>query len=212
MVLQCSDYPHLYINLDRRPERAKAFEFDNREAVQSCNIKRLSAVEGKKHFTRSPDKENRLKRGELGCIASHKNAWKHISDTQKAFGVVFEDDSLIDQAYAKDLPVLLEEAMTVCDRPVVYLDRTTWDDISGEPRVTPHLRRVTKHSYGMHAYALSRGAAEYLAQKQIDKALDVFMWDHIHPPEDDKNSVCLLRAERSLARVPQDTGSTTQED
>lgn len=195
-------YPHLYINLDRHTERRRDFERRHRDAMQVCVFERVPAVDGRLHFAPS---EDALKRGEKGCIASHRQAWTHIHDAGKAFGVVLEDDAKLDDRYTAMSDTLMDEAAQVCARPLVFLDRTTWTDTSREPAVSDHLHRVTEPSHGTHAYALARETAEFLAAQEIDQPLDIYLHRFIGSDE-----VCLLRTSTSWAHV-ENPFSSTQE-
>lgn len=199
----CGEYPHLYINLDRHEDRIKTFEDNNQAALTICNIQRIQGIDGPKEYEES--KDSKLKRGEKGCIASHKKAWQHIVDSGKSFGIVMEDDGQLLDGYLGASDAIMAEAAEVCQPSLVYLDRTTWTDTSKEPKVSSHLHRVQEPSHGLHAYVISREAAEHLGAQDIDEALDVYMNSFIGSDE-----VCLLRTSSSLART---TGSfsSTQE-
>ena len=200
----CADYPHLYINLDRHEDRVKTFETENQAAITTCNIQRLSAIDGVREY--EEPKPGELKRGEQGCIASHKKAWQHIVDSGAAFGVVMEDDAKLAEDYVGASDAIMAEAAEVCQQPLVYLDRTTWTDTSAEPKVSDHLHRVQEPSYGSHAYVISREAAEHLGTRDVTEALDVFISNLV-----DSEEVCLLRTSSSLASVKTDSTSSTQE-
>ena len=200
----CQQHLHLYINLDRYPDRAKKFEATNSVPFQMCGMQRLSAVDGPRELP--PSKPGELKRGERGCIGSHKKAWKRLTDSSQAYGVVLEDDADLASEYIPLLDTVLAEASQVCEKPLVFFGRTTWTDVEKEPQVSPHLHRVTEPSFGMHAYAISRAAAAHLGAQHIDKALDVYLWKYLQ----DSPEVCLLRTSHQLSGVNHNPSSTQE--
>lgn len=96
--------PCFIINLDRSPDRMAS----SQERVQEAgfvNISRFSAVDaahvdltshwkshGSPHFGSDSDFTSHI--GEQGCMLSHLNLWRHISDNRIHSAFVFEDDVL----------------------------------------------------------------------------------------------------------------------
>jgi glycosyl transferase family 25 len=79
------------INLDRHAERLAHATAEFRRL--GLEFERLPAIDG--FALQSSDVSalsSRLSRGELGCLLSHREAWRRIAEGPEPFAAVFEDD------------------------------------------------------------------------------------------------------------------------
>jgi hypothetical protein len=84
------------INLDRSPERLATMR--QALAERGVGFERLAAIDGRtlaaEALARHPD----ISAGEIGCLLSHRAAWKLIADGDDPFGTVLEDDVLLSRS------------------------------------------------------------------------------------------------------------------
>lgn len=108
-MIDINKIPIYCINLDKRPERYRAFA--RQEGVQSLKFRRFSAVDGSKLSLNSPDISNQTKYnilhktrrahsqidtlGAIGCSLSHYSIWKEFLRGEHDYCFVLEDDALV---------------------------------------------------------------------------------------------------------------------
>ena len=211
----CDQYHAVYINLERATHNREKFEAQ--DAFTTCGISRLDAVDGANTLPKEEDAV--LKRGELGCIHSHMNAWRQAA-TATPYTVIFEDDFELGD-YAMRVPSILTEASTACDgKPadIVLLNRKTWEDRNGEEKVSEQLQRARILHHGTYAYAISQeGAAKLLQRHDEDPQhfmktpLDYYFHRYLHD-EPESDQFCIVAAEPELGDHPWSDTSTTQEE
>ena len=185
--------PIFVINLDTSPER-----FSNTQAQFeqiNVNVTRLQGVLGKAlseseinevyspqlNFAKS---DRALSKGEIGCYASHRKAWQQIVDMEVPFGIVAEDDIIVEPFLQEALDML--KALTIdwdliklapyknTTRPVVMAKQ-----INARFELVINRKTIT----GCAGYALSRKAAMKLLKstspfyRPVDTDLQHF-WEH----------------------------------
>ncbi len=110
-----ADFTSYIISLERRPKNrrkvSKALDllglpYEIVDAVDgnmlpSDNI--LQGMKVMKNYTCPATSRNQLKKGEVGCLLSHRNVWKKIAESTEPFGIVFEDDVKLSTVRKLDL-------------------------------------------------------------------------------------------------------------
>lgn len=183
------------INLDKNKDRLEAFI----EQYMSCDlrshqIKRLSAVDGQKieniedkvtpkafaeiqevEKTGYRTKHYQLTRGAIGCYLSHMQVYQQIANGDKDYGLIFEDDVIIDKKIFKKLNevivnipddwdmLLLSCHCIVCEKMDMYYD--------------------TGKFFWLHCYIVKKTSANkvisYLNSNKIGKQIDSELSDMI---------------------------------
>jgi GR25 family glycosyltransferase involved in LPS biosynthesis len=183
------------INLDRNKDRLEAFI----EQYMKCDlrghqIKRLSAVDGQKianieervtlkaleeiqevEKTGYRTKHYQLTRGAVGCYLSHMQVYELIANSNTTYGMIFEDDVVIDKKIFKKLNdvivhvpndwdmLLLSCHCIVCEKMDMYYD--------------------TGKFFWLHCYIVKKDSAQkiltYLKSNKIGKQIDSELSDMI---------------------------------
>lgn len=154
------------INLKRRTDRrlsaAREFEREGLDVEFFAGTDGCSDPVGL-HVTAS----------EYGCADSHMRVWRDIVAKGHPWGVVFEDDVLLDRGFKERMEALLKEA-------------PEWDMIFLGHFYTIKGRQVSDHLFegqplGLHAYIISHECAKKLStfdsrniKVQIDSQISMF--------------------------------------
>lgn len=159
------------INLDRATERLEAIT--SQLHTIGLSFDRIAAVDGRALDSDAlerlaPDPKSRLQArrltpGEIGCLASHRDAWRRLVDSRIPWGFILEDDAILGPKVTDALDVFAHQ--TVFD--LVKLEGITHkarhnfgaEMVAGSPAI--YLMETV--SAGTAAYALTRpGAAKLL--------------------------------------------------
>ena len=178
-MLDIRSCPTLVINLDRRPDRWN--DFSKQPTLKEfSNLKRFSAVDGSKINVRtdtriSPHTRFNISKkyrrsdyeintpGAIGASFSHITCWKTLLESKAEHLVVFEDDTLVTDAYMEKIDSLVKSLPAKWD--MWLLGTHAWM-FKGNP-LTKDLKGWWKVNVftGAHAYILSRRGAEILLQE-----------------------------------------------
>ena len=114
-----------------------------------------------------PLKARRWIPGEIACLLSHYDVWRRIADGADEFGMVMEDDLLVDPRLKK---VVDGESGIPHDADVVKLETGEYQTVALSRRSVstsggPAYRRLLSVHYGAGAYVLSRKAAQLLTAR-----------------------------------------------
>jgi glycosyl transferase family 25 len=164
------------INLDRSPERLATMR--QALAERGVGFERLSAIDGRalgaEVLARHPD----ISAGEIGCLLSHRAAWKLIADGDEPFGAVLEDDGLLSRS------IRLFTANTAWipeDANLVKLE--TWHKriLAARTATSHHAGRSIVRLYSPHlgaaGYIISRPtAAALLTEDAANVPVDVLLF------------------------------------
>ena len=176
------------INLDRNKERLEFFiEQYMMSDLRTKQFNRLTAVDGKKidikeyisprafteikgiEKTGYRTKHYQLTRGAIGCYLSHLMAYEIIAKAQNEFGLIFEDDVKIDNAFFTKLNKIL---------PTIPND---WDILLLGCHCISCDRRLkgyydTQRFFWLHSYIVKKESAgkmvTYLKNKMIEQQID----------------------------------------
>jgi len=178
-MLDIRSCPTLVINLDRRSDRWEDF-LKQPTLKEFTDLKRFSAVDGSKldvlNDTRiSPHTRYNISKkyrrsdyeintpGAIGASLSHITCWKTLVESKAEYLVVFEDDTLVTDAYMEKIDSLIPQLPKKWD--MWLLGTHAWA-FKGVP-LTKELKTWWKVSSftGAHAYVLSRRGAEILLQE-----------------------------------------------
>ena len=161
--------PVLLINLDRSKDRLN-FQKNQLEKLQ-IPMHRLAAVECS-DFTVSEYEmlankwQRKLRRAEVGCFLSHKNAWQHVLNTNKPW-LILEDDALLSKQVPDIRKVLGHE---YSEKDYVNLEtryRRKWLGKKSIDLIPDYqLRRLYQDRNGSAAYVLYPSGA----RKLLDRA------------------------------------------
>lgn len=186
--------PPIYvINLDKSHQR-----FTNtqaRFADVGCTVTRLPGVLGTALTDAEVDalysvRRNQtmyfrsLSRGEIGCYASHRNAWELIANSEQPFGIVVEDDILVEARFPQALETLqnLPFAWDMI-KLANYQDSKRTVAFSHPLTETFDITITRKTITGCAGYAVSRDCAKKLLDstklfaRPVDTDLQHF-WEH----------------------------------
>lgn len=136
------------------------------EFVEAVNGKRMSSEDVKKHFDvlkftyryrRTP------KRGEIGCVQSHRECYKKLLESGEEFALIFEDDVIF--FYPEKVELLIKEAAGKLKTTVPHV-------ISFSTHAVYYTKSVYQidnfsfyrlwDAYGACAYLINKKAAERL--------------------------------------------------
>lgn len=193
--ISLSDLDIYLINLDRNKDRLAAFiEQYMKSDLRNHEIKRLNAIDGQSltnieekvtpkaldevlgiEKTGYRTKHYQLTRGALGCYLSHMKVYQLIANGQSPYGLIFEDDVIINPNIFKKLNtaiqsipgdwdmLLLSCHCIVCEQMDIYYD--------------------TGKFFWLHCYIVKKTSAdsivEYLKNKKIGKQIDSELSDMI---------------------------------
>ena len=193
--LKYSDFDVYLINLDRNKDRLDAFidQYTNCD-LRRKQVKRFAAIDGQKvenleekvtskayaeitevEKTGYRTKHYQLTRGGVGCYLSHMAVYELIRDGESHFGLIFEDDVIIDKYIFKRLNdviinvpndwdmLLLSCHCIVCEKMDMYYD--------------------TGKFFWLHCYLVRKTSVEkimkYLKSNKIGKQIDSELSDMI---------------------------------
>ena len=175
------------INLDRAPERLVHFEAQARAA--GITFERLSAVDGHLMLAddcaawQNPSTIYPLSRPEIGCIISHKKAWKKIVESGTDWGAVFEDDVYL----STELGHIIERLDEVPEEiDIIKLEaignRSVLLDKNELYLAGRSLRRLRGLALGAAGYLISRKACQRLLQTPHlpSLAIDMYLFSLWH--------------------------------
>jgi len=184
-MIDITKIPIYCINLDKRPQRYKAFS--SQEGLKSLNVKRFSAVDGSKISLNSPDISNQTKYnilhktrrahsqidtiGAIGCSLSHYSIWKEFLRGEHEYCFVLEDDAQVPVGLANKIKLVTMVPHSFDVWALSYkLYNKTLNDVS-EAWKSP------VYFWGTSAYIISRkGATELIDQFfPIECHLDNYM-------------------------------------
>ena len=178
-MLDIRSCPTLVINLDRRKDRWE--EFSKQPTLKEfSDLKRFSAVDGSsldvltdtrisphtrfniaKKYRRSDYEINTP--GAIGASLSHITCWKTLLDSKAEYLVVFEDDTIVNDAYMGKIDSLIKGLPEKWD--MWLLGTHAWAfkgvPLTKDPKGWWKVSAFT----GAHAYVLSRRGAEILLQE-----------------------------------------------
>lgn len=177
------------INLDREAERFQHFMEQWR--FTDLPVERISATDGRQMppaeldaFRQESFRERGWMPGQIGCLFSHREAWRRIAESGAAFGAVFEDDIHFGQDLAS---FLSDTAWIPAGADIVRLETSRQLMRLGSP--LPGLkgrsvRKLTGPAWGTGAYILSADTARLLlaAPNRWLKPTDYMLFDHDESP------------------------------
>jgi glycosyl transferase family 25 len=181
--------PCFYINLAQSSLRRTFME--DQFAALGLTADRISAVDGNKLSADAlppiqiPDRpEGQLGLTEIGCFLSHRTAWQRILESGQAFGAVFEDDILADEALAA---LLRKTDWIPANVDCIKLDASPAPDFQKPAEAIPDKGFPLNHRFrdrrGTAGYILSREGAALLLERSetLSHAVDVQMFRTIDP-------------------------------
>ena len=183
------------INLDRRPDRLKAFQRQAEDIGSpsfAARVTRFPAIDGQ-HLTLTPelahmfrDNDFGTRRGILACALSHVAVWRELADGDAPGVVVFEDDVKLCPGFTGQLVELCGQLET--HHPgfdVAFLGHFDWqprpEDDFAESRLAVRLRGFDGARFlgGTFAYLLSRQGARrlltFVERDGIQNGIDRFI-------------------------------------
>ena len=123
--------------------------------------------------------------GEIACLLSHYEVWRSIAAGADEFGVVLEDDVLVDARLKK---VVDGESGIPRDADVVKIETGEYQKVALSRRSVataggPAYHRLLSVHYGAGAYVLSRRAARFLTDRvaSFDMPVDDLLFADEHP-------------------------------
>lgn len=193
-VLNADDFNVYLINLDRNKNRLERFvkQYTNSD-LNFKTVQRIAAVDGKNlnitqylsdrafkeikniETTGYRTKHYQLSRGAVGCYLSHLKAYKYISESDKPYGIIFEDDVNISRDFYYKLNIILSKIPN------------NWDVLL----LGCHCLKCKKHDvYSdvskfilLHCYIVKKEAAKFLFdtlnKKPIEQQIDSEISDFI---------------------------------
>jgi len=186
-MIDINKIPIYCINLDKRPERFRAFS--RQEGVKSLNIKRFSAIDGSTLSINNPDISNQTKYnilhktrrahsqidtlGAIGCSLSHYSIWKEFLRSDHPYCFVLEDDALIPVGLADKIKLATMAGHDFDVWALSYkLYNKTLNDVGAKASW-----KSPVYFWGTSAYIISRkGATELIDQFfPIECHLDNYM-------------------------------------
>jgi GR25 family glycosyltransferase involved in LPS biosynthesis len=193
-IKQLESYDIYLINLDRNPARLEAF-VDQYYAsdMKSKPFKRISAVDGKTldisqfiskrayndirqiEKTGYRTKHYQITRGAIGCYLSHMKAYKYISESDLEYGLIFEDDVIIDKNFRLKMNKVLQSIPNDWDMLLLGCICIDCDK---------HLQYSNAHKFFLlHCYIVKKTSAKfihtYLDSKPIEQQVDSELSDMI---------------------------------
>ncbi|WP_323848130.1 glycosyltransferase family 25 protein [Aminobacter sp. MET-1] len=147
------------INLDRSPARLD-FMRGQFETI-GVDFVRIPAVDGAT-LARSEYSGSPLGLGEIGCLLSHREAWRRLVASQDKFAAVFEDDARLSRGISpllKDRGWIPPKAGIVKLETVLFKIRLAGRPIAAKSRV---LKRLVSNHLGTAGYIIRRDQAERL--------------------------------------------------
>ncbi|AYV80656.1 MAG: glycosyltransferase family 25 [Harvfovirus sp.] len=205
-----NDIPIFIINLKSREERKKIAveELDKHDIVGEF----IEGVDGNKldrddlisnGLIDDSTSYRKLRKGEIGCYFSHLKCWELILSSGKEYGIVLEDDVVLDDNFRDEFNSLFSE-----------LEKHKWDYVCLGRRCNPkwfderncnYGQQINKNfyypslvGYATFAYVIKRGVIEGLLRKTfpISKPIDVVILE-----ENDRRRMRPIVLEHDLVKV-----------
>jgi glycosyl transferase family 25 len=153
------------INLDRNPERLVHMGAVLQKAA--IPFERIAAVDGRLLSQRDLAKAGaNLSAGEVGCVLSHRIAWRQIAEASDPYGVVLEDDFHASPVMGE---FCCSTAWIPADADIVTLEAGRKPvALARQPaasHVNRRIRRMLSTHSGAAAYVVSRAAAQILLDR-----------------------------------------------
>jgi len=192
-LLSSDDFNVYVINLKKNTERLNNFMNEyNKSDLKDIPINVFSAIVGKeldlvnyvtpaayKQILTTEVLKNRkyhyeLTRGAVGCYLSHLNIWKKIAESNKKFGLIFEDDVKIATDFFARLMIGLKDVPNEWD---IY----TCGIMCLKCDINHNYIKVNRF-WGLHGYIIKKESAKIiynelnkLINKQIDADLSLLI-------------------------------------
>lgn len=143
----------------RRLARRDGFELRTLDAVRGAQEERVRPFVDMTH--RPHAARDTLRKGEVGCFASHALAWRALSETG---GVVIEDDSVVEDEGFRRLRRAIDESEGEASRVIMgrYSRPRGSDGACENERLSGELVRVRCPCYNTNLYFVSAEAATRL--------------------------------------------------
>ena len=177
----------LVLNLDGCEDRLA--HFADQAAQAGLAFERVAAVDGRimsqSALAEAMDESAifPLAPAEIGCMLSHRRAWRRILDSDAVWGVVFEDDACLSAQTGELIAALPSDrvAPTLIKLETYGARRVALDPkrIAFAGRTLQRLRGV---SIGTAGYAINRSACQLLLDAQPRYALppDLYLFSRRH--------------------------------
>jgi GR25 family glycosyltransferase involved in LPS biosynthesis len=192
-LITSDDFNVYVINLKKNTERLDNFIYEyNKSDLKNIHLNVFPAIVGKeldlvnyvtpaayKQILTSEVLKNRryhyeLTRGAVGCYLSHLNIWKKIAESDKKFGLIFEDDVKIADDFFARLLIGLKNVPNDWD---IY----TCGIMCLKCDIKPNFIKVNRF-WGLHGYIIKKESAKIiynelnkLINKQIDADLSLLI-------------------------------------
>lgn len=185
-LLSSDDFSVYVINLKKNTERLNNFMNEyNKSDLKDIPLNVFSAIVGKeldlvnyitpaayKQILTSEVLNNRkyhyeLTRGAVGCYLSHLNIWKKIAESDKKYGLIFEDDVKIANDFFSRMIIGLKKVPSDWD---IY----TCGIMCLKCDIKPEFIKVNRF-WGLHGYIIKKESAVLLyneLNKLINKQID----------------------------------------
>lgn len=199
--------PIYVINLKSRPQRKERAEKELDK--HSIKYKFIEAVDGSKLNRATLESNNiiknngsfrELRKGEIGCYLSHLECWKNIVESGNEYGLVFEDDVVLDDNFVNKFNEMFAS-----------VKNKDWDIICLGRRCQQYFKNCTKGKtvsdatyypetlgYGTYAYIIKTSVINKLFKTTypIMKPIDVVIID-----EYDKGNIKVLGLNKDLVTI-----------
>lgn len=154
------EVPIYVINLKRRPDRLRACLSRLPKKKKKDVVTVIDAVDGRDLDTATW--KTRLTRGEIGCFLSHLQALDIIAHGRAPYGLVLEDDAVLDASIAHVQSLIQEAAPVGVD--VIALG------CNALPQ-EPHIRQVSRRLVALVGYDLYGTTAMVYSKRGARKIL-----------------------------------------
>lgn len=181
----------LVINLDDQPTRLAHFQGQIANLGGGIEARRVPGVNGHalspeelEAFRRASPRPTGWLPGQIGCLLSHREAWRAIANSGNSHGVVFEDD--VHLAIAAG-PFLRDHDWVPEQADVVRLEASGRAQKLGGPALSAHgrtLRPVLSEAWNGTAYVIRADVATMLlsAPRRWWRPLDFMLYDRRTSP------------------------------
>lgn len=189
-IFNTSLFKIYYINLEKREDRnekmLKILQYFNKyniiyERIEAINGNEIKQNELKYIFGKEYYKNKKLTNGQIGCILSHIKAIQQFYDSNKKYGIIFEDDICINEKYSEE----------ILPNTFKYLENNYFDicyfgmnALGGSQlyigeEISPELYKLKNFGYGAHGYVISKnGARKMLNYYENIKVIEPY--DYLH--------------------------------
>jgi GR25 family glycosyltransferase involved in LPS biosynthesis len=192
-IINRDDFDCYLINLEKNPERLRDFsKYYDESDLSTTPFVRIDAINGKmidgdteaykKYISPNSVLEIPFTAGMVGCFLSHLSAYEKINNSDKPYGLIFEDDAIMNkEMYEKNIKGVLKDIPD------------DWDIILfGYDINNPQYHKFEKFDkyykmqefWGLHGYMLSKRSAQ--------KLVDLMQPPFIHQLD---GEVCILARE-----------------